>query len=255
MAIRFTPEYNRNLYKIVKNYNQKVKRANEEGKIPRALLPQEVSIRQLKRNYTSREELDRELENLKLFKRKSIRHSAGEPITGYEMQVLRTTQQKAKEFYEHQYKVFKPVARPYDPEDISKLEMFKTNIELLNKDIDKVAEDDLKAMERAVHNYRHSFNKQGAGYRAFLEEIEWVMNTVGVPKAEKEAFFKKIKKLTPQQFYDIYVSQDLVQRAYELADSPAYGKMKLNTTEENAREDIIQPLLDSIDIFIQEQQK
>lgn len=254
MAIRYTPEYNKKLYNIVKNFNQKVQRANKAGKIPRAFLPQEVSIRKLKKNFTTRDDLDRELRNLQMFSRKSIRHSMDEPITDYELQVVKTTQKKAMDFYSHQYDVLSKVAKPYDLEDQAKLQEYKTNIELLSMGADAANEEDLKAMERAVHNYRQSFNKQGAGYRGFLSEVEWVMNQVEIPKEDQEEFFKKIKKLSPQQFYDIYTSSDLVQRVYEIADSPTYGGIKLNTDSGDAKRKVT-ALLDTIDVLIEEQKK
>lgn len=249
MAVRLTSEENKRLNKIVRNFNSKVTRANTEGKIPRRFLPEQVSAKSLKQNMTSKRALMRELKNLEQFSRKSIRQKARGELTEYEKKVIERDKKYAKEYYQHQYNTLKKVAKPYDIDDQIRLAKYKKYSEALGRDTSTAQTDSLKLMAGGVRGYQQSFAKQGAGYRGFLAEAEAVMNATGIDEDVKEEFFKKIKKLSPQQFYDVYVLSPAVQRVYELMESPPIGKGKMNATKADARE-IINTMLEDIDGII-----
>ena len=250
MAIRFTPEYNARINKIVKNYNQKVNRANRIGKINRDKLPENVSARQLKKSYTRRKDLERELKNLELFSRKSVRNRL-DNVSEYDIKLIKSNKQAAIKYYENLADLIAKKAVSGYPLEKRRYNEIQDNLELLKSDISSASVADLKSIERSIDKYRRSFERQATGYRGFLSEIEAIMDRVGVDSTSKKEFFDKLSQLNQEEFYELYESTDIIRSVYELADSPKYtgGKLVLHDTEKNAKR-LIDDLMNDIDYLI-----
>lgn len=253
MAIRFTPEYNARINKIVREYNRRVTRANKEGKLRKSNLPELASVRVLKKSYTNRTDLDRELRNLEMFNRRMAREPAGEFVTKYDIEVIKANKEATIKHFENIADIVRSKIGKNLPLQRGRLDTIEMNIENLKQDVDTASEADLRGMLAYVNKYRKSFERQASGYRGFLSEVELIMDRVGVAKEDKDAFFKKLSQLNSEEFYELYEKSDLVSKVYELADSPKYtgGKLVLYDTEENAK-DLIDTLLQEADMLIAE---
>ena len=253
MAIRFTPEYNERINKIVRNYNARVRKANKEGRLRKSNLPETVSARTLKKSYTSRTDLDRELRTLEMFNRKMARHPVGEHLTEYDIATIKANKQATIEHFEKLADVVRSKVGKNLPLQQGRLDTIEVNIKNLMQDVDTASESDKRAMLAYVNKYRKNFERQANGYRGFLSEVDMIMDRVGVSKEQKDVFFKKLSKLNSEEFYELYEKSDLVSKVYELADSPKYtgGKLVLYDTEQNARE-LIDTLLQEADMLIAE---
>ena len=253
MAIRFTPEYNERINKIVRNYNARVRKANKEGRLRKSNLPETVSARTLKKSYTSRTDLDRELRTLEMFNRKMARHPVGEHLTEYDIATIKANKQATIEHFEKLADVVRSKVGKNLPLQQGRLDTIELNIKNLMQDVDTASESDKRAMLAYVNKYRKNFERQANGYRGFLSEVDMIMDRVGVSKEQKDVFFKKLSKLNSEEFYELYEKSDLVSKVYELADSPKYtgGKLVLYDTEQNARE-LIDTLLQEADMLIAE---
>jgi hypothetical protein len=253
MAIRFTPEYNARINKIVRDYNKRVRRANKEGKLRKSNLPETVSARVLKKSYSSRTDLDRELKTLEMFNRKMARQPVGEHLTEYDIATIKVNREATIEHFEKIADIVRGKVKKNLPLQQGRLDTIELNIKNLKQDVDTASESDKRAMLAYVNKYRKSFERQANGYRGFLSEVDMVMDRVGVPKEQKDAFFKKMSQLNSEEFYELYEKSDLVSKVYELADSPKYtgGKLVLYDTEQNAK-DLIDTLLQEADMLIAE---
>ena len=253
MAIRFTPEYNARINKIVKNYNARVRKANKQGKLRKSNLPETVSARVLKKSYTSRTDLDRELKTLEMFSRKMARQPVGEHLTEYDIATIKANRKATIEHFEKIADIVRGKVKKNLPLQQGRLDTIEANIKNLQQDIDSASEADLRGMLSYVNKYRKSFERQATGYRGFLSEVDMIMDRVGVPAEQKDEFFKKMSQLNSEEFYELYEKSDLISKVYELADSPKYtgGKLVLYDTEQNAR-DLIDTLLQEADMLIAE---
>ena len=251
MAIRFTPEYNEQISKIVRDYNQRVRRANKEGKLRKSNLPETVSARVLKKSYTNRTDLDRELKTLQMFNRKMARQPVGEHLTEYDIATIKANKQAAIQHFEKIADIVKDKVKKNLPLQQGRLDTIEANIKNLQQDIDLASEADLRGMLAYVNKYRKSFERQATGYRGFLSEVDMIMDRVGISKEQKDEFFKKMASLNSEEFYELYEKSDLISKIYELADSPKYtgGKLVLYDTEQNAK-DLINTLLQEADMLI-----
>lgn len=254
MAIRFTPEYNARIRKIVGNYNRRVSRAKTEGKMYKSELPEKVTVSMLKQSYSRRADLEQELRNLESFKRKSARQASGRgALSQYDLDIIKSNRNAAIKHFEHLADTIRAKAKSNYPLQKDRLNAIERNLDILRKGPEAASDSELVAMERYIDKYRKSFERQATGYRGFLNEVDLVMNRVGIEKGRKQEFFDKLSKLNEQEFYDLYEKSDLVSKIYELADSPKYtkGKLVLHESETAARE-LIDTLLEEADILIAE---
>lgn len=255
MAIRFTPEYNSRISRIVKNYNARIRFAHRMG-TPLSQLPKPTSVRNLKKSYSSKTELDRELKNLELFSRKSSRvaevKSETNFLTKYNLDLIQPNRRAAINYYQKMVDVLEPKIKKGYYAETERLDRYNYFLKLLKTPISKLDYYDLKNLSASIENYRVSHERRSAGYRGFLTELDFVFGQTGVPKEKQDEFFKKLSVLDENEFAELYENNDIIERVYDMADSPEYGEMKLNMTIDDATERI-ETLLETIDVMIAEQ--
>lgn len=249
MPINFTPKRNERIYKVVNAYNKRIDRANREAKIGKDYLPEKASIYALKHNYDSWERLDRELKNLEAFTRSSARQKRAGFLSEYDTFLIENNRADAKKFFEHQYKTWKKNAKPYRSDEQAKVSKYEKAVERLSGRLDRMSEEDLIKMAGDIDDYRIYYNRQGAGYRGFLEEINVVMRNRGIPPAKRNDYFRRLNELTPEEFYEFYVESNTVERLYELLDSPEYKQSGKSPREIdlNASDEEVDRMLESLD--------
>ena len=241
MAINYDDALNARMSRIVRNYNRRV----VGTKTPK------VSVARLRKDYHNRAQLNRELRNLEAFTKKSAFKDATAKVSEYDKQLIRTNRDATIKYLEEKLDFMTRHRKSGYPIEKADFDNVKLNIDLLKKDIASASQVELEAMVGGVNEYRKSFAEQGAGYRGFLTEIQFVMGNVGIPQDQQDEFFEKLKQLNPHEFFEMYQNSDLIGRVYDLADSPTVGGIKLNTTVEDAKEKI-QTLMEEIDGLIAE---
>lgn len=253
MAIRFTPEYNKRIAKIVKNYNASVRKANKQGKMRKDRLPDLTSAEILKKSYTKRADLERELRTLEAFSRKSARAGYAIGISNYDIDVIRKNRRATIKHFEHVAETIKKKATTNYPLQTARYKAIEANLKILRKRPSEATEEELRTMLANVNKYRKNFERQATGYRGFMSEIDLIMERVGISGTDRDAFFEKFTKLTPEEFEDLYEKNDIISRIYELADSPKYtnNKLHLYASEDEAR-DLVTTLMEEADMLIAE---
>ena len=252
MAIRYSSEDNRRIAKIVQSYNKKVRRANVEGKIRKSDLPALASVKELKRSYQRRADLERELKNLQKFTRKSARLSAEDKVSGavteYDVSLIKSNKRATLKYLQRRADIIRAKAESNYPLQKERLNAIEKNIEILSMSTSKASPSQLKAMARSVENYRQSFERQATGYRGFLSEVDKIMTQLDIPKSDRDALFNKLSKLNEEEFNELYERNDLIDRIYQLADSPKNKNedLILNASDEYAKE-LVTTLMEEID--------
>lgn len=239
MAINYDSALNARMSRIVRNYNRRVEGTNAP----------KVSVAKLRKNYYRRADLNRELKNLEAFTKKTAFKDPTAKVSDYDKELIKANRDATIKFLEEKLNYLHKRHNTGFPAEKADFENIQLNIDMLKKDIRTASQVELGAMIAQVNEYRKSFAEQGAGYRGFLSEVEFVMGNVGIPREQRDAFFEKMKQLNPHEFLEMYENSDLIGRIYDLADSPTVGGVKLNTTVEDAKEKI-ETLLEEIDILI-----
>lgn len=246
MAIRFDKAYNAEINRVVRNYNQKRNRAIQRGF---RQLPPAMKVSELKTRYTVRSDLNRELNRLRKFNitdaLKKVETQGGIESTAWEMKYLKGNARNARDYFEREYKrVSKRVAR--FPGEAERLNNIRAKIDILDIDLSHMNQEQFRSARRAIFEYVEAPAKRKAGYRGFLNEVDLVMQRLGYSKDEIDSVLDKFNELNPDQFLYAYDHFDIISRIYELADSPIYGGLKLNTTEEDA-ENLVDTLMEQVD--------
>ena len=253
MAVRYTPQYNAELRRKVHNFNQTVTRAEKAG-VPKNRLPRKIKMRELKASYTSRKELERALEQLQTFTRKSTndRINIGDyKTTQFNYDFVKTNKNLAKQYFQREFeRVEKRVAK--FPGERDYLNTISAKINTLGKDVRSLDDKEFKASINAINEFLGASSERKERYRGFLSEVEAVMDTLNVEEDRKNNFFKKFQQLTPTQFLYAYDNNDIIARVYELYfKRNDDGSVQLNTDVDSANE-IIDSLFEQADLMIED---
>lgn len=249
MAIRYNKALNARLRREVDNFNKKRKRAIQRGF---QQLPPAMKVSELKARYTVKSDLDRELNRLRKFNitnaLERVETQGGIDSTSWELKYLKGNVRNARDYFERELKrVSKRVAK--FPGEAERLNNIKAKIDILDIDLSYMNQEQFRSARRAIFEYVEAPAKRKAGYRGFLSEVDLVMQRLGYSQEEIDSVLDKFNELNPDQFLYAYDHFDIISRVYELADSPSYGGLKLNTTDEDA-ENLVDTLMEQVDDVI-----
>lgn len=246
MAIRYNKALNARLRREVDNYNKKRKRAIQRGF---RQLPPAMKVSELKARYTVKSDLDRELSRLRKFNitnaLERVETQGGIDSTSWELKYLKGNVRNARDYFERELKrVSKRVSK--FPGEAERLNNIRAKIDILDIDLSYMNQEQFRSARRAIFEYVEAPAKRKAGYRGFLTEVDLVMQRLGYSSDEIDSVLDKFNELNPDQFLYAYDHFDIISRIYELADSPIYGGLKLNTTDEDA-ENLVDTLMEQVD--------
>lgn len=255
MAIRYTPKYNKEIRRVVYNFNQTRKRANQAG-YAKSKIPNSVKVSELKATFKNRRELNKELTRLKNFSRKSLKQvveTEGGAVTNeWNINYLKSHTNAAREHFNNRRELLEKKIKNGLPGERMALDNVESKLNILNLDLNTISEQQLKSYESTITEYLKFSNRSARGYRGFLSEVDFVMGNVGISEEDKKAFFNKFNQLTPEQFQYLYDNSDLINRIYMLVDSPQHGGTKEVTMNASpkAAKGMINTLFDEVDDLI-----
>lgn len=239
MAIKFDKAYNAEIRRVVRNFNQKRNRAIKRGY---KYLPPKMTVSELKSRYTSRSQLNRDLNALKRFNRegdkalKVVETSGGAKAIKWEYDYLKRNLQYAKEFYDRE---IEDAARLDTPMMVAKSEYInnlKSKRDYLNLELSELSQSQFRTFRNTINEYLYANERNMNGYRNWMNEVELIMRNLGYDNKTINKFFEGFNELTPRQFLTMYRQSQLVSRIYELYIPTKDHSFKLSTTEEDAKD-------------------
>ena len=256
MVKKFSPEENENIYSSVKKYKDRYKRMQENGQKLSVYLPNVYSIKSRYKN-RSKEDLNKELKLLNRLSKddayinKTYESLKGGKINRFEFEYLKINTDPAYKYFEDKFNYLSSRLGDY-PSERLRLGVVREKMALLRKDPKDMSTSELKTYRATVNEYLAAPNIRRAGYRGFMAEVEGVMDMLGYSDEDIKKMYRKLRQLNPDQFEQMYRHNDLVQRIFELADSPEYaGGLKLNVDDDKAI-DLIGEFLANLDGLIKE---
>lgn len=239
MAIKFDPAYNAEIRRVVKNFNQKRNRAIKRGY---HYLPPTLTVSELKSRYTSRKQLNRDLNLIKKFNTKGddalkvVETSGGAKAIKWEYEYLKKNLKYAKEFYDRE---ISDAARLDTPMMVAKSEYInnlKSKRDYLNLEFAELSQSQFRTFRNTINEYLYANERNLSGYRNWMNEVELIMRNLGYDNKTINKFFEGFNELTPRQFLNMYRQSALVSRIYELYIPTKDHSFKLSTTEEDAKD-------------------
>lgn len=262
MAIRYNPKYNAEIRRIVHNFNQNVKRANEAG-YAKTKLPNPVKVSELKARFKTRSELNKELNRLNNFSRQVLKNQieteGGASTTKWNINYLSSHTAEARKHFKERQKLYEKKIKDGFPGEKMSLDNINAKLDILNKDLSSITENELKSYQSTINEYMKFPNRSNRGYRGFLSEVDWVMGNIGIGEEDKKEFFDKFKQLSPEQFQYLYDNSELINKIFMMIDSPSHGNSHakeptLNTDTVDAKQQI-NTLMEEVDLLIEEAQE
>lgn len=238
MAIRFDAAYNKEIRRVVRNFNQKRNRAIKRGFTN---LPPALSVSELKSRYTNRRDLNRDLKLISQFNQEdaleSVQTSGGVKAINWELKYVKANINEAKKFLDRE------IANLYS----LGVDMSVSNKEILNNlmekrshlelEMDLLGPADYRTTKSIVYDYlKDNFHRESA-YRGWLNEVEIIMRHLGYDEKTIDKFFEGMDELTPTEFLTMYRQNKIISRLYELY-IPKRGEWSLSTSGDDAKEQI-----------------
>lgn len=239
MAIKFDKAYNAEIRRVVRNFNQKRNRAIKRGY---KYLPPKMTVSELKSRYTSRSQLNRDLNALKRFNRegdkalKVVETSGGAKAIKWEYDYLKRNLKYAKEFYDRE---IEDAARLDTPMMVAKSEYInnlKSKRDYLNLELTELSQSQFRTFRNTINEYLYANERNMSGYRNWMNEVELIMRNLGYDNKTINKFFEGFNELSPRQFLTMYRQSQLVSRIYELYIPTRDHSFRLSTTEEDAKD-------------------
>ena len=212
MAIRYDKKLNAEIRRVVNNFNAKVRRLEKEG---RELLPQKVSINDLKNSAISRKEIKNSLKDLQTFLEKGsediVTTKGGARVSKYQLKVAKRNIRTAKLNYTKQlnkYGKIKPTGSNYTlqqmgDETVSNLraklsKLNAGNIELMNQREFNKMSDFAKIQMWNISRRNYIF------WNNYLDVFDKAVY-MGALDQEKAKYIKdKLMSMDANKFYEMY---------------------------------------------------
>lgn len=255
MSIRFTPEYNAEIRRVVQNFNKKRNRAIKRGF---RNLPPPLKVSELKSRYEKRSDLNRELNLLRKFGREdaleTVETSGGASAIRWEMQYIKANIKKAKDFYTRQIYEISALDTELGVMKRELLNNLRVKRDYLDLELSELTPSQYSTYKTTINEYLNTGYANKTNYRSWLNEVESIMTNLGYDDEMKKKFFEGFEKLTPAQFLTMYRQSNLISRIYELYIPNRDGEFQLSTTEEDAR-NLIETFIEEKDEMIAKAKK
>lgn len=254
MAIRYNSELNNEMRRIVRNYNKRRYRMLKAGF---KSIPPAAKVSELRRRYTVRTDLVKELNRLQNLRRgdilKKVETSGGIKAVSWEYSYLKDNARAAKDYFQREYeRISKRVGK--FPGERTYLDTVRAKIDLLDMNIKYMTQSQFRSAVTAVNEFAAAPTMRRQQYRGFLSEVDWVMEKLGYTERQRNKFFNKFSKLTPSQFVYAFDNNDIIARIYNLYHKD-YGDNEawLTTSDEDAR-DLVDELMEQADEIVKDAQ-
>lgn len=250
MAISYDDAYNKEIARVVRNFNRKRNYAIKTGK---GMVPEAVKVSELKARYETRAALNRELNLLRQFSKRDalteVENLGGVKAVKWEVNYLRSNLKYAKDYFDREIEKASQIP---DKMAVSRKEYvnnLKAKRQFLDLEMSLLDPSDFRTFKKTINEYLYANERNVAGFRNWLKEVETIMRNIGYDNKTINKFFEGFETLTPEQFIKMYRENSLVSRIYELYIPTNDGSFQLSTSQEDAM-DLIDTMMEEKDQMI-----
>lgn len=222
MAIRYDKELNREINRIVKNFNQKIVRLEKQE---RELLPDTVSIKELKKSVTSRNELKRKLKELQRFSKRGaeeiITTKGGLTLTRYDIDRIKRENARAKRLISREIRMYETTKPKVLGKEQTTTFAKMGSINYLNtvarrkaleKNIEKIDKTELENLKKLIgktlKNYNYMNEQFKENYFKMLSDLAYYTD---YDKEKIRKLKDKLFMLEPKKFYELFKNEKAIQ--------------------------------------------
>lgn len=221
---KFSPEFNKEIYRTVRSFNQRVRRAEQRGLTN---LPDLQSVAELKARYVTENDMKRELGFLRQMNlnRKSldtVTTLGGAKMTEWEFQYMKQNLKPLRRFYDVMIKVAQNRygSYPYNTALKSELLNLEARRDYLNRDLNALTRSELLTFRRYMTKYKETSKRTGNYFDQYLSALGEIGKYNPDASAAVKRIRKKINNLSPAVFEEIYRRHDIVNDLFDIVVSP-----------------------------------
>ena len=217
MAIRFTKGYNKQIYNTVRNFNRKIKRLQEKGV---SGLPGTISTKELKTNFQTRKDLNKQLKLYSRFGERSATEKVitpgGSKTSKWELGYLKSNVKGAIKFLEKEKEKSIKSNSEYRILRKDYQNNLQYKIDLLGGGLDFSSPRAFAAQKEVINAFLSNEERMIRGREKWLE----IANKAAAKADIDEGIIKKLNNLMEgldeQQFTDLFHEEGIIKRVYEL---------------------------------------
>lgn len=221
---KFSPEFNKEIYRTVRSFNQRVRRAEQRGLTN---LPDLQSVAELKARYVTENDMKRELGFLRQMNlnRKSldtVTTLGGAKMTEWEFQYMKQNLKPLRRFYDVMIKVAQNRygSYPYNTALKSELLNLEARRDYLNRDLNALTRSELLTFRRYMTKFKETSKRAGNYFDQYLGALGEIGKYNPDARAAVKRIRKKINNLSPAVFEEIYRRHDIVNDLFDIVVSP-----------------------------------
>lgn len=262
MPIRYDKNLNKEIARVVKNFNQKISRLEKQN---REMLPQKVTVKEIKQGLTNKRDLNVRLRELRQFSQKGqeniITTSGGVTLSRYELTKLRNMQKRLKSRTYRQLKsreITKPTilgkeqARTFAEMGDDYYSKLLGRKQKLSRNISKLSPEELQDYINFLN--RNTFNystKQQIFMENYFDMLSDLAYYIDYDAGKIEKLKDKLMRLRPDIFYKLFDREQAIKSIlYYYTD-----QAKLTINPEYIKDDVTMlydNLIDNIDEIIKQ---
>ena len=259
MKYKYSDDVNKELYKAIKNYNEK--RGRDIKKRGRAIVPDKLYVKTIKERFAGKpvSEIKKEIKLISSYNKlgkSSLKKVNGTPLSQYERGYFEARIPDALNFYNAEIDELtriigkKPEYFIRHHERLNTLKAQRNTLERVSNTLDSLDESTIKSIRAYIGISQRSEITKERDYRTFLNQMDRAMNLLGYTKADIDAVYEKLYTLTPNEFMELYREEPIIEKLYEIIGSPdKKGEYDLMVTEVTARRRV-NSFLNQLDSFI-----
>ena len=241
MAIRYDKQFSEDIRKVVSNFNRKVARLEKQE---RELIPEKISVKDLKNQFISRYELKRKLNELKRFSQRGVEEvittEKGIKFTKWGFENLKREVRRAKYVTNREIKSLSKGLTPLTITRKSSFNLAKSRMKILDKDINNLTQGELNKLTANINRVLDYDQKAEQFQDNFTSMIFSEYGISGAPKYIVDGLTEFFSKLTPQQLLKLNKISSEVQAITD------YSPTKGNQIAASRMRDILKSLYDKM---------
>lgn len=263
MAIRYDKKLNQEINKTIRNFNQKIARLEKQE---RELLPAKITKKEIKKDVSSRSELQRKLKELQRFSKRGaeeiITTSGGIRTTRYEIKNLITERARAKRQLTREIKRLqstKPTIfgreqySTYAQMGSSRYLNVMKKRKALEKNINKMDKDEYKRYQKLIEKINKSYDYTNDQFKnSYLDMLVDLGYHYGYDSEKLEALKEKVSKLDNDKFVELFNRESSIKAIVEYYPTI---KKKSQQDYDSLKEDVsllYDNILENIDDILKE---
>lgn len=256
---KFDADFNTEIRRTIKNFNQKIKRAEKRGQKG---LPELRSVREFKQQFVTKRDAKRELAQLKtLLNNKEAlqrRRTREGTISNWEYDYIIKNLQETKRWVNRELEKARYRVKDYPDhlyairEEVVKLEAER---DYLARDIATLSSRELKTVAAIENRMKRSSLKNLTGRKYFMDNLDNLLMIRGMTTAERKRLATKLNKLSNEEFLELYKSHDIVStimESYVPSDKKDRIKFLEDLSDDSDLVEVIKDFNENVDEYIGE---